>query len=84
MRKLTCQEVLDQLWEYLDEDARAELCAEIEGHLTGCCHCRVEVDSIRKTVLLFRAGDETCTPIQLSERLRTALDVAYREHGADD
>lgn len=84
MRKITCQEVLDQLWEYLDDEARAELCSEIEGHLTACSHCRVEVDSLRKTVLLYRSGDEAKTPIQLSERLRAALETAYREHGTDD
>ncbi len=84
MRKITCQEVLDQLWEFLDEDARTELRTEIDGHITGCRHCRVEVDSIRKTVMLFRTGDEKCAPIQLSERLRAALDTAYREHGPKD
>ncbi len=84
MRKITCQEVLDQLWEYLDDEARAELCSEIEGHLTACSHCRVEVDSLRKTVLLYRNGDEAKAPIQLSERLRAALETAYREHGCDD
>ena len=84
MRKLTCQEVLDQLWEFLDDDARAELCKEIDLHLKGCDHCRVEVDSIRKTVLLYRSVGDKCVPIELSERLRASLDAAYREHGPGD
>lgn len=84
MRKITCQEVIDQLWEFLDDDARAELRTEIDGHLTDCSHCRVEVDSLRKTVLMFRADDVAKTPIHLSERLRASLDTAYREHGPKD
>lgn len=77
MRKLSCQEVLDQLWEYLDEEARAELCAEIELHLTACSNCQVEVDTIKHTILLYRSEEQVRTPVQLSDRLRTALSQAY-------
>ena len=79
MRRLSCQEVLDQLWEYLDDDARAELCSEIDSHLNGCRNCRVEVDSLRRTILLYRAEETPCAPVHLSERLRDALQRAYRE-----
>lgn len=77
MRKLSCQEVLDQLWEYLDEEARAELCAEIETHLTACSNCQVEVDSIKHTILLYRSEEQVRTPVLLSDRLRDALNQAY-------
>ncbi len=77
MRKLSCQEVLDQLWEYLDEEARAELCAEIETHLTACSNCQVEVDSIKHTILLYRSDEQVRTPVLLSDRLRDALNQAY-------
>lgn len=82
MRKLSCQEVLDQLWEYLDEEARAELCAEIETHLTACSNCQVEVDSIKHTILLYRSEEQVRTPVLLSDRLRDALNQAYES--ADD
>jgi anti-sigma factor (TIGR02949 family) len=77
VRKLSCQEVLDQLWEYLDEDARAELCAEIQTHLTACSNCQVEVDTIKHTILLYRSEEQVRTPVQLSDRLRAALADAY-------
>jgi len=82
VRKLSCQEVLDQLWEYLDEEARAELCAEIETHLTACSNCQVEVDSIKHTILLYRSEEQVRTPVLLSDRLRDALNQAYES--ADD
>lgn len=77
MRKLSCQEVLDQLWEYLDEEARAELCSEIETHLLACSNCQVEVDSIKHTILLYRSEEQVRTPVLLSDRLRDALNQAY-------
>ena len=79
MTKLTCQEVLDQLWEYLDEDARTELTSKINDHLGGCNHCKVEVDSLRHTISLYQCDDGVKAPIQLSERVRAALDQVYRE-----
>ena len=79
MSKLSCQEVLDQLWEYLDEEARTELSTRIDEHLGKCSDCSVEVDSLRKTISLYRCEEHAAVPIQLSERLRKALNQAYRE-----
>ena len=84
MRKLSCQEVLDQLWEYLDDEARAELCSEIDNHLNGCHDCRIEVDSLRRTILLYRTDEAPCAPVQLSDRLREALQRAYHERSGTD
>jgi anti-sigma factor (TIGR02949 family) len=77
--KLSCQEVLDQLWEYLDDEARAELSTRINEHLGGCHDCSVEVDSLRKTISLYRCEEAVAVPVQLSERLLAALGKAYRE-----
>lgn len=80
-KKLSCQEVLDQLWEYLDEDARAELRAEIDSHVNGCRHCQMEVDSLQSTIKLYRNDEPVAAPIQLSDRLFAALRDAYKERG---
>lgn len=79
MTKLTCQEVLDQLWEYLDAPSRADLTAQINDHIGGCTHCRVEVDSLRQTISLYQCENDVGTPIQLSERVKAALQQAYGE-----
>ena len=84
MKKLSCQEVLDQISDFLEEDVAAELRSEIEAHLNGCRHCHLEVDTIRTTIQLFRSDDTVGTPIHLSERLRVALRAAYRDHGCPD
>ena len=78
-KKLGCEEVLEQLSEYLDEDARAELCEAIEQHLERCHDCQVEVDTIKKTILLYQADRVVPIPTRVSERVVTALAKAYRQ-----
>jgi hypothetical protein len=85
-KKLGCEEVLEQLSDYLDEDARAELCEAIEQHLSRCHDCQVEVDTIKKTILLYQADRVTEMPVAVSGRLSAALAQAYRQSpdGASD
>lgn len=79
MRQLTCQEVLDQLADYLDSEAQAELIQQVELHMGSCLHCRVEVDTLRRTIMIYRCEERVVLPVQLDERLRVALEQAYRE-----
>jgi anti-sigma factor RsiW len=51
---LTCQEIKQQLSGYLDGELDAAVCAELERHLRDCDNCRVVVDTVRKTILLYR------------------------------
>lgn len=78
MKRLSCQEVLDQLSDYLDEDARAELIQEVDGHLHECMHCQVEVDTLRRTIMIYRCDEKVALPRPLSEKLQNALEQAYR------
>ena len=79
MKNLTCQEVMDQLADYLDEDARAELVAQVDMHVGSCQHCRAEVDTMRRTIMIFRCDERVVLPAQLEGRLRLALNEAYRD-----
>ena len=80
---MNCQELLEQLSEYLDEDARAELCREIEEHMEKCHNCRVEVDTIKKTIILYQADRQAETPglVAASEQLHSILSQEYRTSG---
>ena len=79
VKDLSCQEVLEQLWEFLDVDSREELRDEVDSHLKQCHNCQVEVDSIRQTINLYRSDEDVRTPIHLSDTLKAALDRAYQE-----
>ena len=51
-----CRELLGSLSDYVDGAADAVLCAEIERHLEGCDNCRVVVDTLGRTVSLYRGA----------------------------
>ena len=70
----SCHHLLGSLSEYVDDDLRAELCAEIERHLAGCENCRVVVDTLSKTVYLYHAtAQEAEVPSQVRGRLFETL-----------
>jgi len=76
-----CNEVLEQLADYLDTDARVELCHAIEEHLKHCHNCQIEVDTVRKTIVLYQADRHVTTPAAISTRLQAVLAQAYRQEG---
>ena len=65
-----CKHLLGNLSEYIDGELQAELCAELEQHLQGCEDCRVVVDTLRKTIELYRqTSASTGLPGSVRERL---------------
>ena len=79
MKKLSCQEVLDQLQEYLDEAAHAELVHAVDHHLGRCRQCRVEVDTLRGIVRIYQSERQIVIPEQIATKLQSALEQLYRD-----
>jgi anti-sigma factor RsiW len=52
-----CHHLLSTLSDYIDGDLSAELCAELDQHLEGCSNCRVVVNTLKKTVELYKEED---------------------------
>ena len=82
---MDCNEVLQQLADYLDEDARADLCREIEMHLRHCHNCQLEVDTLKKTIILFQSDGKKKVeiPARATERLSAALAREYTSEPAE-
>ncbi len=80
---MNCDEVLNQLSEYVDEEARAELCRAIEEHLARCRGCKVEVDTVRKTIMIYRNDGPAETPVHVSAALQSALAREYQRSHPD-
>ena len=53
-----------------------QLCAELEQHLTECGDCRIMVDTLRKTVVLYRNHGHEDVPDDIKARLYKVLDLA--------
>ncbi len=71
-----CRDLLDGLSDFLDGEASAELCAEIQRHMADCKKCRVVVDTLRKTVTLYRQMPQPELSGQARERLYKVLDLS--------
>ena len=74
---MDCEKVLEQLSEFLDEDAREELCRTIEEHLNQCRDCQVYVDSVRKTIILYQNDKAIEVPMGANTRLQEAMAAEY-------
>jgi anti-sigma factor RsiW len=68
--------LLGSLSGYIDGQAEAQICAEIERHLADCDNCRVVVDSLRKTILLYQEqAAQVNLPQDVRQRLFHSLDL---------
>ena len=70
-----CRHMLGDLSDYLDGEASDEICAEIERHMTDCENCRIVIDTLRKTVVLYRDLPQPALTSGVRQRLYQALDL---------
>ncbi len=71
----TCRAIKDELSDYLDGELEGALCAEIEQHLRGCDNCRVMVDTLNKTITLYRQYGCEELPPDVHARLVRVLEL---------
>jgi anti-sigma factor (TIGR02949 family) len=72
-----CQETLQQINEYLDGEISDDLCEEIERHISGCPDCQIIVDTLTRTIKLYRtlAQIEVAFPHNVEVRLLERLNI---------
>jgi anti-sigma factor RsiW len=57
----------------VDGELDPDLCAEIERHMAECGDCRIVVDTLRKTVSLYRRYGHEDVPADAKGRLYAVL-----------
>ena len=71
-----CKHLLGSLSDYIDGELQAELCAELEKHIEGCDNCRIVVNTLRKTVELYReTNEQVVLPEDVRQRLFNKLNL---------
>ena len=76
MERQECRKLLGSLSEYIDGALEAELCAEIERHLSECENCRIVVDSLHRTIDLYRASaQDVSVPDDVRQHLFRRLGI---------
>jgi anti-sigma factor RsiW len=67
--------MLGSLSDYIDGELEAELCAEIESHMADCDNCRIVVDTLSRTITLYRDTCHDPLPEDVKRRLLAALNL---------
>ena len=73
-----CEDMLETLSEYVDGEIDDQLCAEIDRHLAECGNCRIMVDTLRKTIILYREFGHEEVPLDAKDRLYAVLNLPGR------
>lgn len=78
-----CRALLGVLSQYLDGEAEEALCREIERHMAECEDCRIVVDTLSKTISLYKEHGHARLPGDARQRLFAALDLQDFRPGQD-
>jgi len=76
---MKCEELLNQLNEYVDGTVDAAICEQFEKHMAGCNPCQLVVDNIRKTITLYKNGQPYDLPIEFRSKLHAVLRERWKE-----
>ena len=78
-RKLIrCTEVAEHICEHLDTDLDRKRCREIKRHIKDCPNCYAYLDSMKKTIHLFKIEQSPSTPKRLRSELFAVLNLSDR------
>ncbi len=72
---MECREMLGALSDYIDDELEERLCAKIEAHLRDCPDCQVMVDTLNKTIVLYRTRGQSDLPHDVHTRLYAVLNL---------
>lgn len=68
-----CREVATHLQFQLDSKLRTRACREIMRHLEHCPNCTAYLDSLQKTILLYRKYPDPQVPKRMRQKLLAIL-----------
>ena len=74
---MKCEELLQYLSDYIDQELDEELTTEAQEHLATCHNCRVMLDTTQQTIFLFREQGKRVIPAARRQRLFDQLQDAF-------
>lgn len=79
---MKCDQLLKLLNDYVDGEVDPAICQELQKHLGDCDACRVVVDNLRRTISLYKDGQEYELPAEFRSRLDQALREKWKQRSA--
>lgn len=76
---MKCEELLAMLNDYVDGQIDPGVCEAFESHLEGCNPCQVVVDTIRKTITLYKDEEVYELPLSFRTRMHQTLRERWKQ-----
>ncbi len=76
---MKCQGVYKYICENLDANMKSARCRAIKKHLDSCPDCSAYLDSLKKTILLYKKESGPSVPVSMHKRLFKMIDLAVME-----
>lgn len=73
-----CRKMSSVFSRYLDRELQQKLCQKLEGHLARCPDCRMYLDTMKKTITLYRSLESEPLPKTAEKRLFATIRLAGR------
>ena len=74
-----CKPFMDQLCDALGEDLDSPLCRELREHLDGCPDCSLQIDTVKRTIEIYRSMPGEHVPSDVQNRLLARLNLPPME-----
>lgn len=82
--KEKCRPFIERLCETLGEDITSPICRELKEHLDQCPECSLQIDTVRRTVEIYRSVPPTRVPGDVEKRLLAKLQLPPLPCAAED
>lgn len=74
-----CEDLIQNLSDYVDDELDPELCSELEEHLRDCKNCRLMLDTMKMTIKLCKDGECKELPADLNKKLNEQLAKCWKK-----
>jgi predicted anti-sigma-YlaC factor YlaD len=64
-----CRRMVSVFSDYLDRDMRESVCRKVDEHLKDCPECKVYLDTLNRTITLYRDLGDVAVPGPVQRRL---------------
>lgn len=72
---IECKSVLQHICENLDADLNSQKCREIKAHINKCKNCTAYLDSLKKTIFLYRTYPVPTLSVKTEKKLFAAISL---------
>ncbi len=75
--RLTCEQVVQYLSDYIDAELDEPLTLAVREHLATCPHCHIVLDTTRHSIVLYRQSDRRVIPLADRSRLLGEIKTSF-------